>query len=241
MPRMTDEEFMFRSDCAEKKRIGHGAMNKVRGGGKYVRLPSDNLSKKERQALNGDVKTYNLGKPMVWKEFLLMPDDMKVRYIEIIRSKFPDIPNSEIALMFGTAKSNICRVFKELGIKTYQKHGKNPFLDNHEKYNEWLMWSGTGDKHVEKPKEPDIIDKIPGIVETAMENEEKLMPEQHVVSIEPEDQMCEVPVWEDRTTLPAPCSGEISWVGNAKQIFEMLTPLIGSGEVKLKVSWEVCA
>lgn len=241
MPKMTDEEYLFRTDCAEKKRIGYGAANKVRGGGKYVRLPSDNLSKKERQALNGDVKTYNLGKPMVWKEFLLMPNDMKVQYIENIRRKFPDVPNSEIALMFGTAKSNLCRVFKELNIKTEQKGGKNPLLDDHDQYNGWLMWSGTGDKHVAKPKEQDFIDEMLGIAETAMENEEKLMPEKHVVTLELEEQPCYVPGFEDEPTQPTPCSGEISWVGNAKQIFDMLTPLIGKGDVKLKVSWEVCA
>ena len=45
---MTDEEFIFRQISAERKRIGRGDFNKKRKGGRFVRLPSDNLTKKFR-------------------------------------------------------------------------------------------------------------------------------------------------------------------------------------------------
>lgn len=43
---MTEAERLFRQTEIERKRLGYGDKHKKRGGGRYVRLPSDNMTKK---------------------------------------------------------------------------------------------------------------------------------------------------------------------------------------------------
>ena len=50
-----------------------------------VKLPSDELSPAERQAMNGEVKSISLNKPMDWAEFKTLADDLKVEYIKRLR------------------------------------------------------------------------------------------------------------------------------------------------------------
>ena len=71
---MTDEKFVFVSDCADKKRTARGIHNKRTHAGKggKVIFPSDYLTRKEREAMNGEVKTYALNRPMRWKAYKSM-------------------------------------------------------------------------------------------------------------------------------------------------------------------------
>ena len=54
---MTDEKYTFVTDVAEKKRIARGSFNKRTHNGKggKVRFPSDYLSNKERNKMNGEI------------------------------------------------------------------------------------------------------------------------------------------------------------------------------------------
>ena len=82
---MTDAEFVFNQTSAERKRNGRGAFNKVRQGGKYVRFPSDGLSRKEKAKLNGEVVKYSFVAPLKWEEFRAMPKDIQQNYLDLIR------------------------------------------------------------------------------------------------------------------------------------------------------------
>lgn len=67
----------FDYDCMQKKRIASGAfahINRKRGG---CSLPSDTLTEKQRKEKNGEVKSYNITRPMPWHEFKPMPEDLK--------------------------------------------------------------------------------------------------------------------------------------------------------------------
>lgn len=46
---MTDEEYVFRQTEVERKKLGYGDRHKKRGGGRYVRFSSDNLTKKKER------------------------------------------------------------------------------------------------------------------------------------------------------------------------------------------------
>lgn len=72
---VTDEKYLFLTDCAEKKRTAHSCHNRKTHAGKggRVRLPHNNLTKKELEAMNGEVKSYRLNDPMTWREFSLLP------------------------------------------------------------------------------------------------------------------------------------------------------------------------
>lgn len=97
---MTDEKYTFITDVAEKKRTARGAFNKRTHNGKggKVRFPSDYLSNKERNEMNGEVREYRMNSPITYTEFKKYPDDLKKKYIQRLRDMF-DVPDKDIAEM----------------------------------------------------------------------------------------------------------------------------------------------
>lgn len=76
----------FDYDCMQKKRIAMGAfahINRKRGG---CSLPSDTLTEKQRKEKNGEVKSYNITRPMPWYEFKAMPEDLKREFSRNMQS-----------------------------------------------------------------------------------------------------------------------------------------------------------
>nr|DAZ43374.1 MAG TPA: excisionase [Caudoviricetes sp.] len=114
---MTDEEYVFRSECADRKRVARGSFNKRSHAGKggRVKMPSDYMTKKERDKMNGEVQSYNLNSPMKWAQFKRMPDDIKREYLSTIISKY-NPQQKALAEMFGVSRNTVCSMFKELGI-----------------------------------------------------------------------------------------------------------------------------
>lgn len=107
---MTDEEFLFRQDVAEKKRTATGAYHKITHGGR-VMMPSDFLTKKEREKMNSAVTTYKLGEPCTWEEFLRMPTETKKEYLLTLYDKYnPSL--SMLSQMFDKTPSAISMAFK---------------------------------------------------------------------------------------------------------------------------------
>lgn len=68
----------FDFDVLGKKRIARSAFLKPRHSG--CTLPSDKMTRKEIAAMNGEVKTYNVTRPMKWSEYKRLPDDLKREY-----------------------------------------------------------------------------------------------------------------------------------------------------------------
>lgn len=76
----------FDYDCMQKKRIAMGAfahINRKRGG---CSLPSDTLTEKQKKEKNGEVKSYNITRPMPWREFKPMPEDLKREFFRNMQS-----------------------------------------------------------------------------------------------------------------------------------------------------------
>lgn len=115
---MTDEEYVFRTECAEKKRTARGSFNRLphAGRGGKVKMPSDYLTKKEREAMNGEVITYQMNRPMSWAQFKKMPDDTKREYINSIIHKY-DPQQTAVAAMFGVTPRTLYVLCEELGIR----------------------------------------------------------------------------------------------------------------------------
>ena len=99
---MTDEKYTFITDVAEKKRTARGAFNKRTHNGKggKVRFPSDYLSNKERNEMNGKVREYRMNSPITYSEFKKYPDDLKKKYVKRLRDMF-DVSDTDIAAMMG--------------------------------------------------------------------------------------------------------------------------------------------
>ena len=84
MPQLSDEQRDFIEDCRDKKRTGYCSHNKRSHCGKSggIKFPSDNLTEKQKRAMNGKVITYQLSKILTDEEFNKLPDDIKKLYID---------------------------------------------------------------------------------------------------------------------------------------------------------------
>lgn len=120
---MTDEEYLFRQTSSERKKIGYGDRHKKRGGGRYVRLPSDHLTKKEKEKMNGEVMNYNMNVPVAWAEFKKWPQDLQAEYIQRLEEAY-NAKGEDIAGMFDVSLSCYRKHKSSLGIKGKAGHGK---------------------------------------------------------------------------------------------------------------------
>ena len=150
---MNDAEFLFRETEKERKRMGYGAHNKKRGGGRYVRTPSDNLSEKERNAMNGECKTYNISQRMTWEEFKKMPNDLQEQHIDFLQRNFNFGIGSQTAkVIFGITPQSLENYLKKNGIK-YEVIGKGSRV-NMKKLRAWLA---ENEPVEEKTPEPENV------------------------------------------------------------------------------------
>jgi hypothetical protein len=120
---MTDAEYLFKLTERERKRNARGEKNKIKGGGGAVRLASDNLTKKEREAMNGETVTYKVHSPVKWPEFKRWPPDIQREYFKRLDTSYR--PTAEMyAAMFGVSKNSVSVLRASLGVKTGNR-GRN--------------------------------------------------------------------------------------------------------------------
>ena len=124
MALMPDEQYVMISDSIEKKKIAHSSHNRKThcGKGGRVKFPSDYLSKKELKAMNGDVKSYNLNKPMSWEEFRRMPQDLQIMYIKKLRNEF-GVPDIVLSKAMGVCKSSFSKAMRDLNLSLGKSAG----------------------------------------------------------------------------------------------------------------------
>ena len=138
---MTDEEYVFRQTERERKRDGRGTFSKKRQGGKTIRFPSDMLTKKERNAMNGEVDTYNFKNPLKWKQFQAMPTDIQQAYLDMLTERYRGISNALIGESMGV-KNN---VFAPYLLRHKLKVNRDPSLsmkrDTFLRSNAGLAWA----------------------------------------------------------------------------------------------------
>lgn len=122
MALMPDEQYVMISDSIEKKKIAHSSHNRKThcGKGGRVKFPSDYLSKKELKAMNGEVKSYNLNRPMTWEEFRSIPQDLQIMYIKKLRNEF-GVPDSVLGKAMGVCRSSFSKAMRDLNLSL----GKN--------------------------------------------------------------------------------------------------------------------
>jgi hypothetical protein len=147
---MKDEEYVLRQENREKAITARSARSRRThcGKGGRVKLPSDYMTKKELNKMNGEVEVYRLNSPMKWAEFKAMPDEHKVTYIKLLRNKW-DVPDAQLASMFDTSTWSVCQEMKRLNLNRGAE-GKNRYWDK-EGFLAW--WHGVP----AKPQEPDEV------------------------------------------------------------------------------------
>lgn len=166
---MTDEEYVFRSECADRKRTARGSFNKRSHAGKggRVKMPSDYMTKKERDKMNGEVQSYNLNSPMKWEHFKRLPDDLKHEYLSAIISKYN--PQREaLAKMFGITPNTLYVTCREVGISFQNggaRKGRNDAF--------WAWVNSTNEVMQDVSEEPSPVAEIATPIEQVMEPAEK--------------------------------------------------------------------
>lgn len=219
---MTDEKYTFISDVREKKRTAAGAFHKRThcGKGGAVKFPSDYMTKKEINAMNGEVKSYKLNDPMTWAEFKAMPDDIKIRYIKALRSKF-NVSDTEIGRMLGCAQITISREVCRLGISEGRRGGRVKWDKDG-----WCAWC-NGQK-LEKTEAPAVEEKEKVTLTVDM------MP-QHTHGRELYEKAGAV----ERKDPLIPVKGMMTLEGGAADAVAVIVNMLGKANVRLTVSWEV--
>lgn len=141
---MTDIEYTRVELEKERKHLARSAKAKKGGNSRSCRLSSDKLTNKEIERKHGEMKSYNISKPMSWKCFREMPKDLQKEYISKLRYEHKG-NNKEIADMMGidrpTFSKYICAVFPDLRLTGKNKNRNQP---------EWLKFiSAEAEKEAE--------------------------------------------------------------------------------------------
>ena len=173
MALMPDEQYVMISDSIEKKKIAHSSHNRKThcGKGGRVKFPSDYLSKKELKAMNGDVKSYNLNKPMTWEEFRRMPQDLQTMYIKKLRNEF-GVPDIVLSKAMGVCKSSFSKAMKDLNLSLGKSAGATGKQWLHsEKSSKFYEYWNKFSKKDESIKEDSVEEKNEAVEEMDISKE----------------------------------------------------------------------
>ena len=174
MALMPDEQYVMISDSIEKKKIAHSSHNRKThcGKGGRVKFPSDYLSKKELKAMNGDVKSYNLNRPMTWKEFRSMPHDLQIMYIKKLRNEF-GVPDIVLSKAMGVCKSSFSKAMRDLNLSLGKSAGATgkKWLNSEKSSKFYEYWNKFNKK--EDAVEEDSVEEKNEAVEEMDISEEK--------------------------------------------------------------------
>ena len=211
MDTLTDEKYLFVTDSASKKQIARSYYHRKTHAGKggRVRLPHDNLTRKELEKMNGEVKSYRLNDPMLWSEFKTMPDDLKINYISLIRQRY-GVSDTCIAVnMLRTTQTTFGTEARRLGIGL-GKHCKRSSKPDKEAFLAWCNGVSAPVEIEPKGVEPEEI-------------EQETSP---AVYFQP------VPA----KVIPA--SGSLKFTGNAKDVLSSVADILGGVKARITITWD---
>ena len=135
--------------------------------------------------MNGDVKSYNLNRPMTWKEFRSMPKDLQAMYIKKLRNEF-GVPDIVLSKAMGICKSSFSRAMSDLNLSLGKNAGaKNKqWFDSEKSFKFSEYWNKF---NKEKAVEEDSVEDEAEAVEENNVNEEAEDVEENNVNEEAED------------------------------------------------------
>lgn len=150
---MGDGKCVFWQDSNRRKNNSRGPGWSPHNRGN-VRLPSDRLGQKEIEALNGDVKTYNLRRPMCWEQFKAMPIDLQREFVERLERMFSFNANMAFRLWGLSTKSGAWSRYRTgtLGIAPIKGSRRRPTTEEEAAFERWLSGAETaGNDDVAEP------------------------------------------------------------------------------------------
>ena len=252
---MTDEKFTFIKDLREKKRTATGAHHKRThcGKGGAVRFPSDYKTAKELRAMNGEVKSYKLNDPMSWKEFKVMPNDIKIAYIKALRKRY-NVSDTKIAEMMCVSQHTLSNLMVRLGIRSARQSREKWDKDG------WYAWVNGVPVEAEDEAVPftqgkcfefKVDDVAAEESEAVSEKCDEEVLEQTEKRDENERCVCGDFVWHregngmvlcklgEEVKHAIPGWGQMELEGTVEECAKTLQMLLKDSRVKLTVSWAV--
>lgn len=238
MSKMSEAQYELIQDCKEKKITARSARSTRTHCGKAggVKLPSDYLSAKERKKLNGVCKSYRMNEPMTWEEFKAMPDDLKKEYIKGLRQKY-NVPDNELAKMFGVSGYPVFKCFEELGLGQ-GKNGRKRTWDSAGFY----TWKNKD--NVEEVEHASLEDNVRKASEILGKEFEAARMENKSESEWVNNPPIAIPI-EPSSITPltptgiAPNNGTLTFEGTANDILLSLQGILQNRYVRLTVQWSV--
>lgn len=147
----------FTYDVIEKKRTARGAYHRKRGSkSRRCVMPSDLMTKAERERLNGAVKNYNLSAPMKWAEFKKMPDDLQKEYLEKTAERFRASSATIARECLCVAPSALKKWMDDRKWKLAVRGTRMTSVER----GVWLAWINGMIEDVEPEKEPVQLDPL---------------------------------------------------------------------------------
>lgn len=115
---MDDAVYEFITDSRQKKNIGISAKKKKGSvmGPRGCRLPSDSLTRKEIEKMNGEVKKYDMNGPVKYNEFKTWPEDIQREYLRNLVGKY-SVAKFRVAEMLGISDPTMYQLCKGVGFK----------------------------------------------------------------------------------------------------------------------------
>ena len=243
MALMPDEQYVMISDSIEKKKIAHSSYNRKThcGKGGRVKFPSDYLSKKELKAMNGDVKSYNLNRPMTWKEFRSMPQDLQIMYIKKLRNEF-GVPDIVLGKAMGVCKSSFSKAMRDLNLSLGKSAGatSKQWLNSEKSLKFSEYWNRF--KNKEDVVEEDSVGDEAKVVEE-MDNPEEKSNDYMMDNIDISEINYGVGVTVDHVAEPEhiiiPTGGRLSFDCRFDDAIKVLESILSGTNVRLNVDWVV--
>lgn len=176
--------------------------------------------------MSGECKSFRLNDPMGWDEFKSMPDDLKVTYIKLLRQKF-NVPDKNIAEMFGINKDYIYRQFKALGL------GKE-IKTSHPKWDKEGFWAWVNG-----------VDKLPTpVIEEPEHSEPDPVNREEPEAFVEEDVPWSIPetvheIYKPVPMTAVPCTGSMTFKCPANLALNTLKQVLENEMVELSIMWRV--
>ena len=177
----------FDYDVRQKKDIARSAAHRVCGSkSRKCSLPSDGLSKAQIESMHGDVQSYNLSRPMDWRTFRGMPEDLQKEYIRKLQEDFR-VTDGMLGEMFSKSPATIQQLRTALSVRSLGKSNQ-PGKADRDRFRRFFLADapeiegsiedGTPqlDTDVQEPEPAPTAEKTPG---------------------EPVTDLCGVKTWDD--------------------------------------------
>lgn len=259
---MSDEQYELMQDTREKAITARSARSTRTHCGKRgpVRFPSDSLTKKEREAMNGKCESYRLNDPMTWEQFKSMPNDLQIIYIKALRNKYR-VPDTALAKAMGVKSGTFGAHIRKLKLglgRAVSANGRMWFgTPDEDIFVEWWNRARVKTESVEETVEGSATDEIvvvndePEIVTPADSLDEGVRKASEILGKEFAAAMAQNEDDTEGRNLPTICdnpyhfmpiipkSGTMTFEGNnADDALATIRALLSNVNVNITVSWE---